>query len=477
MTHRSTRPLLLVLAAIVSACGGGGSPTGPSSSGSPSAASVARFSVDGSRLLRTVDSGRVLGGNLAAWNAPSKLSGPTGQYVIERGARLLRFPGGNLSNSFCWISMRASDKDLQKWDDWSWGTGVEPYLAFLGSVGGEPLYSLNPFDHLIDGRSHSALDEARQLVRLLASRGYAGAFYEVGNENDGSWNPMLSPAEYVDRFVSFAEAVKREDPSARLLGPVGSGTEPAWRDGFIDGLAARNKLPLLDYFAFHYYGGWISNSNSAGINLSGPQQIPGYVQAIRDRLTARGGSGIGVALTEYNAAIWDTGATRGQNTIEQGLWLADTAGELFGSVDLGNIWIDLTGNDPHAMLNGDATPPTRTKNYWPMYVVGRTLGLGRRDPAVDVLSASGDQASSRATVHAVRGRDGALGILLVNKGDALSAEVSLAGRSCSTPTALKLDGALYDASGGPASQAASCSGSTLTVELPRLSVVGVVLAP
>jgi hypothetical protein len=38
------------------------------------------------------------------------------------------------------------------------------------------------------------------------------------------------------------------------------------------------------------------------------------VQAIRDRLAARGGAGIGVALTENNAAIWDTGATRGQNT-------------------------------------------------------------------------------------------------------------------------------------------------------------------
>jgi hypothetical protein len=428
-------------------------------------------------VLRTVDAGRVLGGNLAAWVAPSRLSGPTGQYVIERGARLLRFPGGNLANSFCWTSLRASDKDMRKWDDWSWGTGVEPYLSFLGSLGGEPMYSLNPFDHVIDGRSHSALDEARQLVRLFVSRGYAGAFYEVGNENDGSWNPMLSPAEYVERFVALGEAVKREDPSARLLGPVGSGTEAAWRDGFIDGLAARNKLSLLDYFAFHYYGGWISNSNSAGINLAGPQQIPTVVQAIRERLAARGGSGIGVALTEYNAVIWDTGATRGQYTIEQGLWLADTAGELFGCVDLGNVWIDLTASEPHAMLNGDVAPPLRTKNYWPLYVVSRTLGLGRRDPALDVLTASGDPATSRATAHAVRGKDGTLGVLLVNKGDALSAEVSLSGRSCTAPSALKLDGDLYAAAAGPAAQPATCSGTTLSVELPKLSVTGVVLAP
>ena len=340
----------------------------------------------------------------------------------ERGARLLRFPGGNLANTFCWPSMRASDKSMVTWEDWSWGTGPEPFLSFVGSVGGEPMYSLNPFDHVIDGRPHDAVAEARALVRLFVSRGYAGAFYEVGNENDGSWNPMLSPPDYVERFVTLGEAVKREDPSARLLGPVGSGSEASWRDGFIDGLAARGKLPLLDYFAFHYYGGFISNTNSAGINLASPQQVPGFVQAIRERLAAAGGAGIGVALTEYNAAIWDTGAVRGQYTIEQALWLADTAGELFGCIDLGNLWIDLTADDPHGLLTDRTSPPTRTKNYWPMYLVGRTLGLGRRDASVDVLGASTDQSSSRATVHAVRGSDGSVGVLLVNKGDALTAQ-------------------------------------------------------
>jgi hypothetical protein len=30
------------------------------------------------------------------------------------------------------------------------------------------------------------------LARLFVANGFAGAFYEGGNENDGSWNPMLS---------------------------------------------------------------------------------------------------------------------------------------------------------------------------------------------------------------------------------------------------------------------------------------------
>jgi hypothetical protein len=472
-------PAVAVVAALaaLAACGGAGSPAGPSSTESPAPSARVHVTLDVTRALRTVDSGRILGGNLAAWVAPSQLAPPTGQYVVDRGARVLRFPGGNLANTFCWVSMRASDKNMVQWDDWSWGTGIVPYLAFVGSVGGEPMYTLNPFDHVIDGQTHSAVAEARALVRLLVASGYAGAFYEIGNENDGSWNPMLSPPEYVERFVTLGEAVKGEDPSARLLGPVGSGIEASWRDGFIDGLAARGKLPLLDYFDFHYYGGWISNSNTAGIDLAGPQQIPGYVKAIRDKLSAAGGPGIGVALTEYNAAIWDTGATRGQYTIEQGLWLADAAAELFGCVDLADVWIDLTADDPHGLLTDRTVPPSRTKNYWPMYLVGRTLGLGRRDSAVDVLDASSDLATSRATVHAVRGRDGSLGILLVNKGDALTAQVALAGRNCSTVSALRIDGSVYAAASGPLPQPASCSGSTLTVDLPGLSAVGIVLGP
>lgn len=469
-----TSPLAVSFLLALSACGGGGSPTSPS--GDATSTRV-RAAVDAGRVRRTVDPGRVLGGNVAAWSSPSRFQGATGGYVVDRGARLLRFPGGNLADSFCWLTMRASDKDLVKWDDWSWGTSVDQYLAFVRSTGSEPLYSLNPFDHTIDGRRHDALDEARQLVRRVVSSGFPGAFYEVGNENDGSWNPMLSSAEYVERFVTFAETVKREDPSAKMMGPVGSGTEASWRDGFIDGLAARGKLPLLDYFDYHYYGGWISNSNSAGIDLNSPQQIPGQVKAIRDRLAANGASSVGVALTEYNAAIWDTGATRGQSSIEQALWLADTVGELFESLDVANVWIDLSGNDPHSLLSDASGTVQRTKNYWPMYVAGKTLGLGRRDTVVDVVESSIELAPSRATIHAARGHDGSLGVLLVNKGDALSAEVALAGRGCTGASALVFDAAAHAAGSGASPQQAACASGTVTVGLPKQSVVGVVLTP
>jgi hypothetical protein len=385
---------------------------------------------------------------------------------------VLRGPGGNLSNNYCWVTQRVSDNDHVVWDDWSWGLRVEDYLDVLARIGGRALFSLNPFDHTIDGQLHFAADEARALVRLFLSRGQAGAYYEVGNENDGSWNRMLTPEEYVEAFIRLAEAVKSEDASARMMGPVGAGEGGEWRDGFLDGLAARGKIGLLDVFSFHYYGGWISNSNSNNVSLANPQLIPGFVADIRARLDQVGAPDAGVALTEYNAAIWDEGATRGQRSIEQALWLADVAGELFRVIDVGNVWMDLTGDDPHALLATTSTPPVRTPNYWPLYLVGRSLGLARRDPAVSVLAVSTDQPTDRLTAYATSGDDGALGILLVNKGDPLAATISLTGKSCSAISGLRFDAAAHGAGAGPAEVAATCSEGTISVDLTRLSVLG-----
>jgi hypothetical protein len=431
--------------------------------------------VDVNRVLRLADSGAVLGGNLGIWVTPASLAPPADAYIVERGARVVRGPGGNLSNNYCWVTQRVSDNDHVVWDDWSWGLRVDDYLAFLDRTGGRALYSLNPFDHTIDEASHSAVDEARGLVRRMVSWGQVGAWYEVGNENDGEWNRMLTPDEYVGAFIALAEAVKAEDPSARLMGPVGSGESAEWRDGFLDGLAARGRVALLDDFSFHYYGGWISASNTAGVDLTSPQRIPGIVAAIRDKLAAVGAPDAGVALTEYNAAIWDSNTTRGQRSIEQALWLADAAGELFRTVDVGNVWIDVSGDDPHGMLNDSSGMPTRTGNYWSMLVVGRSLGFGWRDPVVSVIDATADLPSSRATAYATSGSDGRLGILLVNKGDSLDATITLSGRECSASAGLRFDADIHAAGGGPAEHAATCSGGTVQVALPRLSVVGLVL--
>jgi hypothetical protein len=430
-----------------------------------------RATVDVSAVLRTVDSGEVLGGNLGLWLLPSHLASPFDRYVTERGARVLRYPGGQ-ADSLCWETMRVATGDPLVWESWSWATTVDDYLALLSRIGGRPLVGLNFFDHTIDGQRHDALAEANRLASHLVAAGFRGAYYELGNELD--WNASVDPGLYAERFIAYAETVKGVDPSARMAGPATSDFVPAWRDRFIDDLASRGKLSLLDVYSFHYYGGWFASYNTDTIDLSKPQVLGASIEDIRDRLKSAGAPHVRIAVTEYNAGIWDQ-VTRGRGSIEQALWLVDAVGELFRHADMANIWIDLSNVTEHALLSDSAVPAQPTTNYWAMLLAGWTLGFGQRDPAVSILDATGDLPTTRATIHAVRGSDGQLGMLLVNKGEALSAEVTLSHRQCSAPTARRVDEATTRANTGPVTMPATCTSGRLRIEMPRLSAVGVVL--
>lgn len=431
------------------------------------------MSVGAEDVLRTVDAGLVLGGNLGVWNLPAQLAAPTDLYLRERGAGILRFPGGSMAGRFCWKTMRVQS-DAGAWEDWSWGTRLPGYLAFLRATGARPLYGLNPFDHTIDGEAHSAAAEAEALAALLVAEGFSGAYYEVGNEHEWCC-PVLTPEEYVEHFVSIARAVRRADPTARLMGPVTSSPNPEWREGFIDGLARRGQLGLLHAYSFHYYGAWLAGWNADTIDLARPQALAAEIAAIRSRLAAAGAGDVGVAVTEYNAAIWD-GVTRGANSVEQALWLADFAGELFRGADLANVWIDLSNEQPHALLWAAPASVVRSSNYWPFVLVAQTLGFGRRDAAVDVLATTSDHPAARMSLHAARAGDGHLGLLLVNKGEAARAEIRLSRRACSRLTARRLDAATLGAAGGGlATASATCADGLLVTDLPRLSAVGLVL--
>lgn len=428
--------------------------------------------VDGSSVLRTVAPGLIFGANFGAWVSDTKLGTTTRDLIQGLRPSVARFPGGNISNNFCWVEQKVSDNDHLVWDDWSWGVDVGEFIAFIKAVDCVPMFSLNPFDHTIDGELHSAADEAADLAALFVDEGFSGAYYEVGNENDGSWNPMLTVNEYADRFVLLARAVKTIDPSAPLMGPVGSGTS-GWIEGFLDRLALLGATGLLDWISFHRYGGWISNSNANGVNLDDPQDYADDLAAIRASLASRGLGRVKIAVTEINAAIWDTGCTRDQFTIKQGLWLADALGVSLLGADAANVWIHLhPGTDPHALIDSEGSPPAITKNYWPVALPAQTLSSADPAAAVEVLGVSRDLGDSVMTVYAVRKADGSLGILLINKSSrAYDVGINLPAIPQSV-IGRRIGPTEYAASSGPATVATTKSSRRVTVPVPATSIIG-----
>jgi len=429
--------------------------------------------VRGGSVVREVVPGLIFGANFGAWVSNTKLGTPTQDLLKALRPSVGRFPGGNISNNYCWVTQKVSGNDHLVWEDWSWGTDVPRYVALLKAIGAVPMFSLMPFDHTIDGQPHDAAAEAAALTQRFVSEGFPGAFYEVGNENDGSWNPMLSINEYTDRFILLVRAVKLADPTARSMGPVVSGFNMTWINGFLDRLALLGATGLLDWVSYHHYGSWISNSNQNGIDLDDPQDMAGELETIRASLASRGLGRVKIAVNEMNAAIWDTGATRDQFTIKQGLWLADALGVSLAGADAANVWIHLhPGTDPHALIDSEATPPVPTRNYGPVALAAQTLSSTDPGTPVEVLTVDLDVGPSVMTGYAARKAGNGLGVLLVNKSDrSLAVRVDLPSIPGSV-TGRRIGASEYDAASGPAAIPVSTASQRATVQVPARSIVG-----
>ena len=456
--------LLLAAMAVLPACQADKAPE-------PGADTV--VTVSGSTVVRTIVPGLVFGANFGAWVSNTKLGTSTQDLVKALRPSVGRFPGGNISNNFCWVTQRVSGNDHLVWEDWSWGIDVAQYVAFLKAVGAAPMFSLIPFDHTIDGQPHDAVSEAAALAQRFVAEGFAGAFYEVGNENDGAWNPMLSVNEYTDRFVLITRAVKMVDPTARSMGPVVSGFDMTWIDGFLDRLALLGATGLLDWISYHHYGGWISNSNQNGIDLNDPQDLADELDTIRSSLASRGLARVKIAVNEMNAAIWDTGCTRDQFTIKQGMWLADALGVSLVGADAANVWIHLhPGTDPHALIDSEASPPQPTRNYWPVALAAQTLSSSDPAAPVEVLAVGLDVEPSVMTGYAVRKPGVGLGVLIINKsGRSLAVAVDLPAIPGSVSGRL-IRQTEYDAASGPASVSVTVDSRRATVTVPASAIVG-----
>lgn len=97
------------------------------------------MTVDGNSVLHTATPGLIFGANLGAWVSETKL-GPTTRDLLEAlRPSVARFPGGNISNNFCWPLQMVSDNDHLNWQDWSWGIDVDEFLAFIKTAACVPM--------------------------------------------------------------------------------------------------------------------------------------------------------------------------------------------------------------------------------------------------------------------------------------------------------------------------------------------------
>ena len=106
-------------------------------------------------------------------------------------------------------------------------------------------------------------EQAARSVRYANfEKKYGARFWEVGNEPDlyqrRAGEPDYSPAWYNERFRAYAQAMKAEDPSIKLFGPVLSNKLDEWMRPFISECG-----DIADGLSWHFYGGNDKQSEAA----------------------------------------------------------------------------------------------------------------------------------------------------------------------------------------------------------------------
>jgi alpha-N-arabinofuranosidase len=441
--------------------------------------------INAAQPLRTADA-RWSGVNTAIWDTnydkPQTVS-----LLNEMGTTLLRGPGGSLSDQYNWTL------NTSLTNTWTWSTSFGNFVHVATNAGCQAIITVNygtgtsneaaAWVAYANGSTAGALglgtdqygtnwfnsgywaslraaaplggNDAKNFLRLSRTAPFGFKYWEVGNENYGTWETDFNtypndPYTYAVRAAGYITLMKQVDPTIKIGVPVVTGEDsndngysshPAYNartSSYHNGwtpvvLATLQSLGVTPDFLVHHVYPEYQNDNDtlllqASANWAGDaanlrQMISDYVGS--------GGTNVELLCTENNA---DAGNQGKQSTsLVNGLYYADSLGQLMKTEFNGFVWWDLrNGTD----TSGSFDP---SLYGWRTYGdLGMVNGLTTRHPtfyAAKLMSAfarAGDTILgttsdySLISAYAARRASGAVTVLVLNKDITTNLNVQLA---------------------------------------------------
>lgn len=450
------------------------------------AATAASVSVNANSSLGTIPSSAI-GINEATWDG-LLLDSATPGLLAASGAKIMRYPGGSLSDVYHWQSNTAQQGYANP------SNTFDAFMQVAQQAGLQPMLTVN--------YGSGTAQEAAGWVQYANKGGpgysgpvptYAGGsstghtygikYWEIGNEiyGDGTYGAQwefnqntLGPTTYANTVVTYSQAMKAVDPSIKI-GLVLT-TPGYWPDGQTSSSSPQpwndTVLPLacsaVDFVIVHWYP--YSSSSSEADVLASSSQIPSMVSAVRSKLNQYCGSRAGsiqIMITETNGASFNPGQ-RATGWYD-GLFLDDMYMTMLEN-GVANVDWWLTHDDllsSGACSGSTCDPPAQTP-FPPYYALQMLTHLGRAGDRM--VSSSSSQ--SLIAVHAVKQANGDLAVLLVNKDPSNSYTVSLGLSSYAASTTATIYS--YGTDGGGIT---SASGSSSSVTIAPYSLTTLVLQP
>ena len=408
-------------------------------------AGAGTLTVDASKELRTMDRRRLLGTNVAGWYFKKTYDNPVLRgWIRDLGPILIRLPGGSWGDGTFWNGngvRHGDDVDYSRFNPkpysaWSapWGTwnidysdcapgflvdvkpnerprmlstkwhghvDVKTMHEFIRDLGDEPFV-------IVNAGTGSPRDAAEWVRWANKKMGYNVRYWEVGNEQGGSWEAghflpdgtELNGNIFARRYEEFARAMKAVDPTIKV--------------GCMDWLEEVLKQcgDQLDFFSIHAYPAGIGTGPGAMPDdelfskLDEVRRTMDEAKAIIRRVRPDREGKIEINFSEWNMGWAD---------MRGALWHAGWVGEMFRhGAAFAMQW------DVFAMVAEAEPGSMRRSIYWPFWLWSRAMG--------DTLVASELTGAKNAAVYATRS-DRGLSIMVINQStwDPVDLDVNLRG--------------------------------------------------
>jgi hypothetical protein len=408
--------------------------------------SIVHVNLNTSQTVRTADS-RWFGLNTAVWDDDFDTTTTVG-LLQEVGSKLLRFPGGSLSDQYHW----ATGTSLT--NTWQWATSFASFINVVTNIGVHTIITVNY------GTGTPA--EAAAWVSDANITNHLGLkYWEIGNECYGTWETDSNtypndPYTYAVRAQQYIQQMKAIDPTIKI-GVVAAPGEDSYVNyatlsatNTITGQVHHGWTPVVlstlknlgvtpDFIINHRYQEYSAPNSSASADcdallLQSTPAWAGDAMDLRKQINGyfgAGGTNIEMLVTENNS---DSGAQGRQSTsLVNALYYADSLGQLMQTEFNSYIWWDLrNGSDTTGSFdptlygwrnNGDIAMVGNSTNRYPPFYAAKLMQHFVQGGET-VLAATSD--FSLLSAYASRHADGSISLLVINKNPVASLNTQLA---------------------------------------------------
>lgn len=461
------------------------------------AQTTATVTVDAAKQLGVMTP-EALGIGVAVWDQ-HMMDAVVPGLVRAAGFKVVRYPGGSYADIYHWRTHSAT-KGLHA--TIRPGTDFDRFMGLVRKSGATPLITVNYGTNPEATRGADPKEAAAWVRYANRTKHYGVRYWEIGNEvygngfyNGRGWeadlhapdthkpgdrlhNPKLGPQEYGRNMVAFIRAMKAEDPTLKVgavlcaPGHWPDAVEPDWNSNVLKLCGDR-----IDFVVVHWYG----EGRTAADVLRSVRTVPEMVAKLRaqvDRYCGANAKRVQIWMSEGDASGYNTRAPGALFAADHFLtwWESGAANVDWWDLHNGATRARDGGLDDQGILSngsrgGELVEPPANTPFPPYYGVQLVHRLAV--PGDTFLRA--DSSAPTLIAHAVRKRDGRLGVMLINEDPVADARVTVRVRGA-TPLP---SGARYEygpKTGAVRESKATDLGRAFTVTVPAYGIV-VIEAP